>query len=62
MSVVGDGMPQLGSALGKSRLARDKILQRAAGDEGAVRRACAEMPSWEHLVATVTRLVQKPLT
>jgi hypothetical protein len=57
LSLIGDGMPELSRALGKRRLDRDKILQRAAGDENSVRRACAEMPSWEHLVATVTRLL-----
>jgi len=61
LALIGDGMPQLGSALGKRRLDRDKILQRAAGDETSVRRACAEMPSWEHLVTTVTRLMEEDL-
>lgn len=62
LSLIGAGMPQLGSALGKRRLDRDKILQRAASDESSVRRACAEMPSWEHLVATVTGLLARGVT
>lgn len=39
-------------------MARDKILHRAAADPALVHKACAEMPSWAHLVTTVTRLVQ----
>jgi hypothetical protein len=57
LSLIGEGMPQLASALGKRRLDRDKILQRAASDERSVSRACATMPSWDHLVTTVSRLV-----
>ena len=57
LSLVGEGMPQLASALGKHRLDRDKILQRAAGDQRSVSRARATMPSWDHLVTTVSRLV-----
>jgi hypothetical protein len=57
LSLVGNGMPELDTALGKNLLARDKILHRAAADEGQIGKACASMPSWEHLVATVTRLV-----
>jgi len=57
LSVVGRGAPELDDALGKDRLRRDKILQRAAGDEGLVSRACAEIPSWELLVTTVAQLL-----
>jgi hypothetical protein len=57
LALVGSGMPQLSGALGKKRLDRDRILHRAAADEALVRRACAEMPSWEHLVATVAQLI-----
>lgn len=57
LSIVGKGMPELASALGKNLMARDKLLHRAASDSGLVSSACAEMPSWEHLVATVTHLV-----
>jgi hypothetical protein len=49
---------ELDQALGKNRLERDKILQRAAGDAGSLDKACAEMPSWEHLVTTVARLLR----
>jgi hypothetical protein len=55
LSLLGRGARELDSALGKSRLHRDKILQRAAGDEGLVTRACEEMTSWGELVATVTQ-------
>jgi hypothetical protein len=58
LSLVGRGMPELPRALGKDLLARDKILHRAAADEDLMRKACAEMPSWEHLVTTVTELIQ----
>jgi hypothetical protein len=55
LAIIGRGVRELDEALGKSRLDRDKILQRAAGDESMVHKACAEMPSWGHLVATVAR-------
>lgn len=58
LSVIGHGVRELDDALAKNRLHRDKILQRAAGDDALVARACAEMPSWERLVATVTRLLE----
>ncbi|HEX3760062.1 MAG TPA: hypothetical protein VHW23_15205 [Kofleriaceae bacterium] len=57
LAVIGHGARELDEALGKSRLERDKILQRAAGDPGSLEKSCAEVPSWEHLVATVARLV-----
>jgi hypothetical protein len=57
LAVIGQGVPELDGALAKSRLHRDKILQRAAGDQTLLARACAEMPSWERLVATVTRIL-----
>ena len=57
VGVVGRGAREFGDALNKSRLHRDKLLQRAADDQDLLRRACAEMPSWDHLVTTVTRLV-----
>lgn len=57
LSLVGNGMPELDAALGKKRLARDKILHRAAADEGQIHKACAEMPSWNHLVTTVSNVV-----
>jgi hypothetical protein len=57
LSIVGKGMPELASAIGKKPMARDKLLHRAASDSGLISTACAEMPSWEHLVATVTHLV-----
>lgn len=57
LAVVGHGARELDEALGKSRLERDKLLQRAAGDEGLVEKACTEVPSWGHLVATVAQLL-----
>jgi hypothetical protein len=57
LSVIGHGVTEIDGALAKSRLHRDKILQRAAGDDAVLARACAEMPSWERLVATVTRIL-----
>jgi hypothetical protein len=57
LAIIGRDVRELDEALGKSRLDRDKILQRAAGDESMIARACTEMPSWEHLVATVVRLM-----
>lgn len=59
LAVIGREVRELDDALGKSRLHRDKILQRAAGDASLLAKACAEMPSWEHLVATVTRLLME---
>jgi hypothetical protein len=58
LMAVGGGMTEPGGVYAKNRLDRDKHLQRAASDERLVRKACAEMPSWEQLVATVTRLVR----
>ncbi len=58
LSVVGQGMPQLSQALRKDPLERDKILHKAAADEALIRRACSEMPSWNALVTTVTRLLE----
>jgi hypothetical protein len=58
LAIVGDGARELADALGKSRLDRDKILQRAAGNDGLVARACAEMPSWDNLLAMVARCVR----
>jgi hypothetical protein len=58
LSVIEHGVGELDDAIAKSRLHRDKILQRAAGDDALVARACAEMPSWERLVATVARLLE----
>lgn len=55
LSIIGRGVRELDEALDKSLLDRDKILQRAANEESTVQKACAEMPSWEHLVATVAR-------
>lgn len=59
LAILGQGVRELDDALGKSRLDRDKILQRASSDESMVRRACAEMPSWDHLVETVARLMSR---
>jgi hypothetical protein len=58
LSLVGHGMPELSRALGKDLLARDRILHKAAADEALVRKACAEMPSWDILVTTVTQLIK----
>ena len=58
LSVIGRGRRDLDDALSKNRLHRDKILHRAASDEALLARACAEMPSWDLLVATVTRLLE----
>jgi hypothetical protein len=57
LAIVGHGMPELSRALGKDRLARDKILHKAAADEELVRKACTEMSGWEALVTTVARLI-----
>ena len=58
LALVGPGAHGLEGAVRKSPLDRDKILQRAADDPGLATKACAEMPSWEQLVATVSRLVR----
>lgn len=58
LSLVGRGTHELDDALGKSPLHRDKLLHRAAADEDLVARACAEIPSWNHLVTTVAELLQ----
>lgn len=55
LAIIGRGVRELDEALCKSRLDRDKLLQRSAGDETMIARACTEMPSWEDLVATVAR-------
>lgn len=61
LSLVGHAMPELSLALRKDLMARDKILHRAAADEALVRKACAEMPSWEALVTTVARLIRSDM-
>jgi hypothetical protein len=55
LALIGRGVRELDEALSKSLLDRDKILQRAAGDESMVEKACTELPSWGHLVAAVAR-------
>lgn len=57
LSLVGHGALGLDEALRKDRLHRDKLLHRAASDDELVRRACAQMPSWEQLVETVARIL-----
>jgi hypothetical protein len=42
----------------KDIVERDKLLQRAAADPALLRRALDKMPSWAHLVDTITRLVR----
>jgi len=59
LALIGQGAREVDGALGKSRLDRDKILQRASADESLIFRASAEMPSWERLVATVVRLLAR---
>jgi hypothetical protein len=59
LALIGRDLRELDGALGKSRLHRDKSLQRAAGDANLLARACAEMPSWERLVTTVVRLLTR---
>jgi hypothetical protein len=56
LAIVGRGAEVLNDALSKDRLARDKLLARAASDAPTIARACAEMPSWGQLVETVARL------
>jgi len=62
LSLIGRGAGGLDDALRKDRLHRDKLLHRAASDEELVRRACAQMPSWDQLVATVARILSAPST
>lgn len=62
LAIIGRGVRELDDALGKSRLDRDKILQRAASDDSMVQRACAEMPSWEQLVETVAQRIGRAIS
>src|SRR3954468_22138686 len=55
--MFGRGASGVDAAIGKDRLARDKVLQRAAADVGIVTAACVGMPSWGALVRTVAELV-----
>jgi hypothetical protein len=48
-----------GTTVGKDPIERDRILQRAAGDPAQIRRAAAAMPSWDHLVEVVAKVVAR---
>jgi hypothetical protein len=62
LAIIGRGVRELDEALGKSRLDRDRILQRAAGDERVIQSACTEMPSWKQLVETVAQRIGRAIS